>query len=939
MLSARVVTRIKPWLMAVAVVVLAACGGSDDPPPTGSTGDFTFSITPTALSLAQGQSGQVTATLTRTGGFAGAVAGTVEGVPAGVSITPLSIPAGSNSAQATVSVGATVAAGVYPITIRGNATGIAQKTLTVTLTVTAVAAPTLAIVVSPNALSVQAGAQGSATATITRGGGFAGAVTLAVTGAPAGMAVTSPAIAAGATTSAMSVDVGAAVAAGTYALTVRATGTGVTDATATLTVAVTAAPVPTVGLAIAPTAITVGLGAQGTSQATITRGGGFTGAVTLSVTGAPAGVTFLSPTIATGATTSTITVSVGAAVAPGAYPLTVRANGTGVTEASAVLTLTVVAPADYTVALAPNTLTIAPAAQGNSTINITRSGGFAGSLTFALQAAAPAGITVGLPGPVAGNSATITVAVGAQVAAGNYPLTINVTGTGVPAKAVVLTVTVSSLGSFTLSANPTAVTITQGLTTQTTVSIARVAPHVAPVTLSVTGMPNGVSAVVTPNPVAGTTATITFTATAGATVGAGSASVTGTGGGVTSPTLIVPITVQVSGGGGAGNVTFNFCTLSGIPLFFAYQDGLGAWTRATANVNNTYNFTINSPRGGIAYVLGSGASSNLEVQFGSVAELNAIGSSDCDGTPVSGRTINGSVTGIGTDDIVFIAGGGATTFAALVFPTFALEDVKPGPFDLIAAQFLEVGAGKFIIRRNLNPPNATALPVLDFAGPEAFNPLPRTVTINNGLGQNLSLFGLYVLQGSGTGLPYFFDSSESPNTVRNWFGVPTDKQAAGDFHFIFANATNGTPSTQTRQFGRVFRDAANQTFTLPAVLSSTGVSALAAAGGNSRLRAVYTPQNDYLSQWSVDYTQAGNGGVGVSISMTAAYSGGGPVTLDVPDLTPLAGWNTNWGLKPGFSTDWEFSATGASASFNVTSSALVEGAEFRSAQRVGTITP
>jgi len=734
-LSLRSAKRVKPWCAAVAVLILAACGGSDDP-PTATTGDFTFSLTPTALTVAQGQSGQVTAALTRTGGFTGAVAGTVEGVPAGVTLTPLAIAAGSSSAPITVTVGAAVAAGVYPITVRANATGIAQKTLTVTLTVTAVATPTVAVSVNPATLSIQAGA-------------------------------------------------------------------------------------------------------QSVSQTTITRGGGFAGAVTLNVTGAPAGVVVLSPAIAVGATTSTITVQVGSAVVSGAYPLTVRANGTGVTEATTALSLTVAA----------------------------------------------------------------------------------------------------NPGSFTLSANPAAVTITQAQTVQTTVSIARVAPHVAPVTLSITGLPTGVSFLLNPvNPVAGTTTTITFTATAGATLGAGTASITGTGGGVTSPAITVPITVQASGGGGSGNVTYNFCALSGIPLFFAYQDGLGAWTRATANASNTYNFTINSPRGGVAYVMGTGSSSDLDVRYGSVAELNAIGSDDCDGTPASGRTINGSVTGIGVNDFVFISGGGETTFAALGFPTFALQNVKPGPFDLIAAQFPDMGAGKFIIRRNLNPPNATALPVLNFAGPEAFNQIPSTVTINNALGQDLSLVGLYVLQGSEAGVPYFVEGGGSPNPVRTWFGVPADKQGAGDLHFIVATATK-SDSIETRRSGRVFRNATNQTFTMPAVLSSTGVSTLPAAGGNSRLRAVYTPQVDYPSQWSVDYTQPGNGGVSVSITVSAAYTGGGTVTLDVPDLTPLAGWNTNWGLKPGFLTNWDYSGIGASASFTATSSGLVEGAAFRAAQRKGTITP
>src|SRR5439155_10614680 len=84
---------------------------------------------------------------------------------------------------------------------------------------------------------------------------------------------------------------------------------------------------PDYTLSLSPTAaLAIERGATGTTTVTITRTN-FTGAVTLSLGSAPAGVTgSFDPATPTG-TSSTLTVSVGAAVAPGVYNLTV--DGTG----------------------------------------------------------------------------------------------------------------------------------------------------------------------------------------------------------------------------------------------------------------------------------------------------------------------------------------------------------------------------------------------------------------------------------------------------------------------------------------------------------------------------------------------------------------------------------------------------------------------------------
>ena len=100
------------------------------------------------------------------------------------------------------------------------------------------------VAVSPSAISVQQGGNGSVTASITRSGGFNGVVTLAVTGFPTGITATiTPAQLTGTETSAtVSTTVVAAVAAGTYNGTITATAQGVSQATAAYQVTVTAPP-------------------------------------------------------------------------------------------------------------------------------------------------------------------------------------------------------------------------------------------------------------------------------------------------------------------------------------------------------------------------------------------------------------------------------------------------------------------------------------------------------------------------------------------------------------------------------------------------------------------------------------------------------------------------------------------------------------------------
>jgi hypothetical protein len=182
------------------------------------------------------------------------------------------------------------------------------------------------------------------TATITRAGSFTGAVLITVTGLPANVTATvNPvSIAAGSTTSTITFTAAAAATPGNSTVTITASGSGVADRTAQLTLTVTNAPTGTFQIALSPTTLNIQQGNQSTSTATITRVSSFSGSVAFSSTGAPAGMTVSFNPASTAQNTTTVTVAVGAAVAPATYPIVIH-GVSGSTDQTANLSVVVTA--------------------------------------------------------------------------------------------------------------------------------------------------------------------------------------------------------------------------------------------------------------------------------------------------------------------------------------------------------------------------------------------------------------------------------------------------------------------------------------------------------------------------------------------------------------------------------------------------------------------
>lgn len=104
--------------------------------------------------------------------------------------------------------------------------------------------PTVTLTLSSPTVSVEAATSSSVTATIVRGGGFTGAVTIAASGAPTGVTVAPQTIDASSSTTTLAVVADASAAAGASALSITGSASGVSIAPATLALTVTAAPPP-----------------------------------------------------------------------------------------------------------------------------------------------------------------------------------------------------------------------------------------------------------------------------------------------------------------------------------------------------------------------------------------------------------------------------------------------------------------------------------------------------------------------------------------------------------------------------------------------------------------------------------------------------------------------------------------------------------------------
>jgi kumamolisin len=232
----------------------------------------------------------------------------------------------------------------------------------------------------------------------------------------------------------------------------------------------------------------------------------------------------------------------------------------------------------FTLSDSPSSLTVTQGSSGTSTITVTDVGGFTGSVTLAASGL-PSGVTAAFgTNPTTGTS-VLTLTASATATTGAATVTITGTSGSLTATTTLaLTVNSTATPNFSVSASPASLTVTQGSSGTSTITVTSTGGFNSATTLSASGLPSGVTATFSTNPVTppangSATSTLTLTASSSATVGAATVTITGTSGSTTHSTTIA-LTVNASSG------TKNF-TMSLSPSSFTVDDSGSVSTTLT----------------------------------------------------------------------------------------------------------------------------------------------------------------------------------------------------------------------------------------------------------------------------------------------------------------------------------------------------------------------
>src|ERR1051326_1224973 len=197
----------------------------------------------------------------------------------------------------------------------------------------------------------------------------------------------------------------------------------------------------------------------------------------------------------------------------------------------------VVSGPNFSLSASPSSLTVTQGSSGNSTISVTPSGGFTGSVTLSASGL-PTGVTATFgTNPTTGTS-VVTFTASSTATTGTKAVTITGTsGTLSHTTSVSLTVNATATPNFSLSASPSSLTVKQGTSGSSTISVTPSGGFTGSVTLSNSALPSGVTASFGTNP-ATSSSVLTFTASSTATTGTSTITITGTSGTLSHTTTI-----------------------------------------------------------------------------------------------------------------------------------------------------------------------------------------------------------------------------------------------------------------------------------------------------------------------------------------------------------------------------------------------------------------
>ncbi len=544
--------------------------------PPASIG-FQLSASPGSLTINPGGSSTTTVTIDNQGGFTGSVDLAVSGLPSGVtgSFAPNHT---IGTSVLTLNVSGSASRGSYLLTITG-VSGAVNATTTLAL---AVNAPGFGIYPVDSTMLLYPGISETNNITVMDFAGFTDSVVLAVTsGLPSGVTAswgTNP------TTGSSALTLTASDSATVERSMVTITGiSGALSATTTIGLTVNRAPQFHVN--ISPIPYTLVQGTSLTVPVTLVPIGSFSGAVALSAPLLPAGVSAsFSSNPATGSSVLTLTTDSSAPLQTSLLEIMGTAVGiptAGPDSFEFNPTVTATPAPTYTVGTSAMSLTLTQGNSGSSTITVTPQNGFTGSVTLG-TAALPSGVSATFGTNPTTGSSLLTVTASGSAAAGPFPLTVTGTFGGRSVPVVIMTV-INQAPSFSLGASPASVTVVQGSSGTSSITVTPQIGFSGSVTLGAPNLPGGLSASFSPNP---TSAASVLTLSANGSIPAGNYPViiTGASGPQTvTTTLAVTVTPPA---------TLPSFTLGATPASMSLNPGTSGTSSITVSPQSGFNGSV-----------------------------------------------------------------------------------------------------------------------------------------------------------------------------------------------------------------------------------------------------------------------------------------------------------------------------------------------------------
>src|SRR5215471_7930004 len=380
---------------------------------------------------------------------------------------------------------------------------------------------------SGNGASVLQGGTATTSITVLPVNNFSGTVALSISGLPSGVTATfSPASIAngsGASTLTFVAAANATVPPAPVTLTVTGTSGAITRTT---TIRLTVVGRPDFSITAAPpAAVTITPGSNPTATVTVASLFGFTGSVSITATGLPQGVSAnFSPSSVNGSGTIVVNFNAQTSTPAGTTNISIVGTSGSLTH-SATIALTVTGPSDFS--LSATNASVVQGGTATSTVTVTPGSGFTGSVALSASGL-PSGVNASFNPTSTTGTSTLTFTASATAATGTA--TVTVTGTsGNLSHSTTITLIITAPQDFSLSSNPSSVSVAQGGTATSSITVTAIGGFTGSVALSATGLPSGVTASFNPSSTTGTS-TLTFTAASNATTGTASVTVTGTSG-------------------------------------------------------------------------------------------------------------------------------------------------------------------------------------------------------------------------------------------------------------------------------------------------------------------------------------------------------------------------------------------------------------------------